>query len=43
MPFREENTVIMIYGSAPSGRHHVSNLIPMAPTHCGWGHGGSGV
>jgi hypothetical protein len=42
--FPEENTVTTVYrGRPPSGRHRVSSLIPGAPTHCGWEHGGSGV
>jgi hypothetical protein len=43
-PFLEENTIMMVYrGCPPSGRRHVSNLSPRAPTCCGWAHRGSGV
>jgi hypothetical protein len=29
--------------TVPSGRHRMSSPGPKIPTHCGWGHGGSGV
>jgi hypothetical protein len=42
--FREENAIMTIYGGRrPSGRHRLSSLSPRAPTHCGWGRGGSRV
>jgi hypothetical protein len=44
MSFFKENAVMTVYGGhPPSGRHHMSILSPRAPTHYGWGHGGSGV
>jgi hypothetical protein len=44
MPFPRENTVLTVYvGCPPLGRCRVSILSPSVLTHCGWGHGGSGV
>jgi hypothetical protein len=44
MPFSDENAVMTAYGGHPlSRRRRVSSLSPKAPTHYGWGHGGSGV
>jgi hypothetical protein len=42
--FPKENVIMMVYGGCPpSGRHCMPILSPKDPTHCGWGHGGSGV
>jgi hypothetical protein len=44
IPFPGEDVVMAVYaGSPPPRRHHMSNLSPRAPTHCGWGHGSTGV
>jgi hypothetical protein len=45
MSFPEENAIMTVYGGPPPprGRRCVSSPSPRAPTHCGWGHGGSRV
>jgi hypothetical protein len=43
-PFLRENAVMTVHGGRqPPGKRRMSDLSPKAPTHCGWGHGGSGV
>jgi hypothetical protein len=43
-PFPEKNVIMTVYERHPPlGRHRASSLSPRAPTHCGWGLGGSEV
>jgi hypothetical protein len=44
MLFPEENVIIMIYGGRPPLEMlRMSSLSLWAPTHCGWGHVGTGL
>jgi hypothetical protein len=44
MPFPVEDAVMTVYGArTPPGRRQVSNLCPVTPTQCGWGHEDTGM
>jgi hypothetical protein len=44
MPFPREDVVMTVYGGrSPPRRCHVSTMSPGDLTHCGWGHGDTGV